>query len=138
MIAYLDSSVVIRILLGQKHPWGGWARWDRAYSSTLLHLECRRVIDRLRVESVLDDEGVAQVGSEFRRVQRSIGQLPLSPAVLNRAALPMPTVVKTLDAIHLASALLLRERRYPDLVVVTHDSQQARAAQALGFTCQPD
>ena len=138
MIAYLDSSVVIRILLGQKHSWTGWARWDQAFSSALLHLQCRRVIDRLRVESILDDAGVAHVGKEFRRVQRSIGQIPLTQVVLHRAALPMPTAVKMLDAIHLASALLLRERRHQDLVFVTHDAQQARAAQAFGFSCQPE
>jgi hypothetical protein len=45
----------------------------------------------------------------------------------------MPTAVKTLDAIHLASALLLRERRTPALVFATHDPQQLRAARALGF-----
>jgi hypothetical protein len=47
----------------------------------------------------------------------------------------MPTAVKTLDAIHLASALLVRERRAPSLVFVTHDPQRARAARALGFEC---
>ncbi len=47
----------------------------------------------------------------------------------------MPTVVKTLDAIHLASALLFREGRGEALVFATHDSQQATAAEALGFTC---
>jgi hypothetical protein len=55
--------------------------------------------------------------------------------VLARAALPMATPVKTLDALHLASALLWRERRTPDLIFATHDPQQARAACALGFPC---
>jgi hypothetical protein len=47
----------------------------------------------------------------------------------------MATPVKTLDALHLASALLWRERRSPDLIFATHDPQQARAARALGFEC---
>jgi hypothetical protein len=47
----------------------------------------------------------------------------------------MPTVVKTLDAIHIASALAIRDRREVDLVFATHDTQQATAARALGFTC---
>jgi len=46
----------------------------------------------------------------------------------------MPTVVKTLDAIHLASAVMLRDRRHIDLQFSTHDVQQAVAARALGFT----
>jgi hypothetical protein len=47
----------------------------------------------------------------------------------------MATVVKTLDALHLASAMLLRERHGLTLVFATHDPQQARAARGLGFEC---
>jgi hypothetical protein len=46
----------------------------------------------------------------------------------------MPTIVRTLDAVHLASAIVLRERRNMDLQFATHDAQQAIAARALGFT----
>ena len=46
---------------------------------------------------------------------------------------PMPTVVKTLEAIHLASALLFEERHEVGLVFGTHDRSQATAARALGF-----
>ena len=45
----------------------------------------------------------------------------------------MPTFVKTLDAIHLASALLLAERRAGGLVFGTYDLRQATAARVLGF-----
>jgi hypothetical protein len=47
----------------------------------------------------------------------------------------MGTVVKTLDALHVATALLLSERRGLDLTFATHDAQQATAARALGFAC---
>ena len=40
-----------------------------------------------------------------------------------------------LDALHLASALLWRERRAAELLFATHDPRQARAARALGFDC---
>jgi hypothetical protein len=46
----------------------------------------------------------------------------------------MPTIVKTLDAIHLASAMVVREQRGVELVFATHDDQQATAARALGFS----
>ena len=54
-------------------------------------------------------------------------------AVLRRASLPMPTVVKTLDAIRLTSALMLRERLGAPVTFATHDIQQATAAFALAF-----
>jgi hypothetical protein len=48
---------------------------------------------------------------------------------------PMATAVKTLDALHLASALLFQERRGASLTFATHDVQQATAARAMGFVC---
>ena len=45
----------------------------------------------------------------------------------------MPTVVKTLYAIHLASARLFAQYREADLLFGTRDRGQANAAGALGF-----
>jgi predicted nucleic acid-binding protein len=136
MIVYLDSSVPLRLLFGQRQVFSDWGKWDRAYTSSLLNLECRRVIDRLRMQTALNDHGVAHAGSELRRLVRSVDRVTLSGSILDRASMPMPTVVKTLDAIHIATALALRERRHPELVFVTHDRQQANAARALGFECR--
>jgi len=135
VIVYLDASVVLRILLRQPKQLAAWGRWEAAYSSELLGVEARRVIDRLRVQAVLDDHELADVHHDLTRIERAIGAIPLTRPVLHRAALPMPTAVKTLDAIHLASALLLRERRTASLTFATHDPQQLRAARALGFEC---
>jgi predicted nucleic acid-binding protein len=135
LTVYLDASVVLRILLRQPRRLAAWGRWEAAYSSELLGIEARRVIDRLRVQAALDDHELADVHHDLTRIERAIGAIPLTRPVLHRAALPMPTAVKTLDAIHLASALLIRERRTSSLVFATHDPQQLRAARALGFEC---
>jgi predicted nucleic acid-binding protein len=132
MIAYLDTSVILRPLLGQGKALD-WRKWDSAYSSELLGLEARRVLDRLRLESALDDPGVAEAHQELARIEKYIGSVPLTRSVLRRAALPMPTIVKTLDAIHLTSALMLQESKGSQLMFATHDLQQALAAKALGF-----
>ena len=135
MIVYLDASVVLRILLRQPKRLVVWGRWEAAYSSELLGIESRRMIDRLRVQAALNDHELADVHHDLTRIERAIGAIPLTRPVLHRAALPMPTAVKTLDAIHLASALLLREHRTTSLTFATHDPQQLRAARALGFEC---
>jgi len=132
VIVYVDTSVVLRHLLGQRHALD-WSGWESAYSSEILGLEARRTIDRLRLESALDDPGVAEAHVELKRIELHIGQIPLVRSVLLRAALPMPTVVKSLDAIHLTSALMLREARRASVTFATHDGQQAIAARALGF-----
>jgi hypothetical protein len=133
MIVYLDTSTALRVLLNQSDRLEEWGLWQSAYSSELLGVEARRVIDRLRLESALDDEGVADAHEQLAIMEESIGTIRLTRSVLRRASLPMATVVKTLDAIHLASALLFREHRDTATVFATHDRQQARAARALGF-----
>ena len=94
-----------------------------------------RFIDRMRIEEEWTDHDVAKAGVQLRKLERVIAKVRLSAAIMERASLPMPTIVKTLDAIHIATASLIRERFQPDLVFVTHDQQQARAARALGFEC---
>jgi hypothetical protein len=51
----------------------------------------------------------------------------------HRAAQPMPTELGTLDAIHLATALLRRETAGADLVMATHDAALGFAARAYGL-----
>ena len=135
MIAYLDSSVVLRVLLRQRGVLEGWGQWERAYSSELLSVETRRVLDRLRLTQELGDEEMAQAQEDLRKIESAIGIIPLRWPVLRQAMLPMATVVKTLDALHIASAMLLQERRGLSLKFATHDAQQATGARALGLDC---
>ena len=135
MIVYLDSSIVLGMLVNQANKWKDWSCWTKAYSSALLYLECRRVIDRWHIKGLFDDARAAQAGAELRRLQRVVSRVALSRSVIERASLPMPTLVKSLDAIHLATALMLRERLHPEIIFVTHDGQQANAARALDFDC---
>jgi predicted nucleic acid-binding protein len=135
VILYLDTSTLLRVLLSQRPVLDGWGEWERAYISDLAGVEARRVIDRLRLDGTLDDAGVVAALDQLTRIEASIGRIGLTRVVLRRASLPMATAVKTLDALHLASALLFQERRGVSLVFATHDSQQATAARALGFEC---
>ena len=52
--------------------------------------------------------------------------------ILERAADPFPTTIGSLGALHLASALLVRDR-FEDLSLATHDVELAVAARAVGF-----
>lgn len=135
MIVYLDTSVVLRVLLGQPNALAEWGSWETAFSSELMGVEARRISDRLRLQGALDDEGIAQAEERLTLVERTLGKLPLTRTVLQRASRPMPTVVRTLDAIHLASAALYREHRHGELVFATHDRQQSVGARSLGFEC---
>jgi predicted nucleic acid-binding protein len=53
--------------------------------------------------------------------------------VLDRAAQPMPTELGTLDAIHLATAILWKDVTHADLIMATHDTALALGARAHGL-----
>ena len=135
MTVYLDTSTVLRVLLRQRGALRRWADWDTAFTSEILRVEARRVLDRLRLERLLDDAGLARAHEQLAEIEASIAVVKLTPLVLDRAAGPMPTVVKTLDAVHIATALLYRERHDEEIVFATHDEQQRTAATASGFRC---
>ena len=57
----------------------------------------------------------------------------LQRPILARAAEPFPTPLGTLDAVHLATALVWRDRVRQELVIATHDGSLAIAARAFGI-----
>jgi hypothetical protein len=135
MIVYLDTSVVLRPLFAQPNVLKRWGDWKAAYSSELLGVECRRAIDRLRLDGQYDDRQVAEVMEQLGKIERTIKNIRLSRTILQAASHSMPTTVRTLDCIHLVSAIAVRERRNIEILFATHNSQQATAARALGLTC---
>ncbi len=132
MNAYIDSSVVLRIVLGEPEPLPSWDRIDQALSSELIRLECLRTIDRARVQLRLGDDAVSRQRANVLEAIDSLSLIPLSVLVLERAAEPFPTLIGSLDAIHLASALLVRDQ-YDELLFATHGQKLAVAARAMGF-----
>ena len=133
MRVYVDSSVAGRIILQQADRLFDWGRWTAAVSSELLGVEMRRALHRIRLEHVHDDEWLVHALMALRAVEEALDQVTLDSGVLAVASMPMPTVVKTLDAIHLASALQYRGQSGEAVVFATHDRQQALGARALGF-----
>jgi uncharacterized protein len=130
--ALVDSSVLLRKLFGESETLAEWSAIESAYASRLVPVEVGRVIDRCRLMNRIDDDDVVALHREFRRLVRSMDVLALSEDILRRAAEAMPTVLGTLDAIHLATALELSRHVESPLVLATHDVQLARAARAFG------
>ncbi|MFA6505434.1 MAG: PIN domain-containing protein [Treponemataceae bacterium] len=134
MIAYLDSSVVLRhILKGEVSIRHAFAV-GRVASSELLEVECRRVIHRCRMEGELSDEGLVSAMDRLEAVLAGLSLMELSAKVTRRAMNAFPVSVKTLDALHLSSALALSDASPEETVLVfTHAAAMNRCAKALGF-----
>ncbi|MBI4608950.1 MAG: PIN domain-containing protein [Candidatus Rokubacteria bacterium] len=133
MIAYLDASVVLRIVLGQPEALKEWRAMRRGVASALVEVECLRTLDRLRLRARIPDREIAVRRETVFRVLESLEIVEATAVVLRRAAQPLPTELGTLDAIHLATAMLWRERTGADLVMATHDTALATASRASGL-----
>jgi predicted nucleic acid-binding protein len=133
---YIDSSVMLRRTLSQPGALTG-VNWVSSISSELLAVELRRTFDRVRLTKALPKRKLAQLHNEVERNLAGIALVPLDQAVLRRASEPFPTPLKTLDAIHLATALLL-DSDDEEIVFLTHDRQLGVAARACGLTVYPD
>lgn len=134
MIAYVDSSVLLRLALAQPNSLPEWRRIDRGVSSALITTESLRTLDRLRLRAGLSDAEIAKRRGTILSLINSLELIEVDSIVLDRAAQPMPTELGTLDAIHLASALLWKDSTGIDPIVTTHDTALGMAAQAHGFT----
>jgi predicted nucleic acid-binding protein len=133
MTVFVDTSVFMRRLLKQPGAFTDWSAWDLAVSSELLRVEAHRALDRLRLQRAFRDADLAELHRLLQASFRALEFMPLNRAVLNRAADPFPTILGTLDAIHLASALLWMEERDEAISFLTHDTQLAVAARACGL-----
>jgi uncharacterized protein len=133
VIAYVDASVLLRIALGQPDALSEWSRIQRGVSSAMISTESLRTLDRLRLRVKLDDAEVARRRAKILELIASLEIVEIDATVINRAAQPMPTELGTLDAIHLATALLWREMTREELTVATHDTALAVASRAHGL-----
>ena len=132
MITYVDASVVLRLALGEADPLDTWEQLH-PISSELVRAECLRTVERARfVKPELVNELAARRAAVLTVLQ-GFDLVAITAPILERAGDPFPTAIATLDAIHLATALAVREDR-PDLVLATHDIKLAAAARSMGFT----
>lgn len=133
MIAYLDSSVLLRVVLGQAGALKEWRAIRTGVASALVEVECLRTLDRLRLRFQIADADLALRREAIFRLLEAVELVEPNRAILTRASQPLPTEIGTLDAIHLSTALLWRDRAGTDLVMATHDGSLATAARACGL-----
>ncbi|MBI4230363.1 MAG: PIN domain-containing protein [Planctomycetes bacterium] len=121
---YVDTSVLLARLLaeGQAPPDTFWG--ESLVSSRLAEYETWNRLHARRLE-----------GSHGEAARALLGRLALAelaPQVLARALEPFPSPMRTLDALHLATADFLRERD-PAIRVATYDERLAGAARKMKF-----
>lgn len=133
MIAYIDTSALLRIVLREPGALEELRSYETLVSSELIAVEGARTIDRLRIQGSLTPDEAAERIRTVNEWLEAIDLVLLRPAVLSRASEPMPLAIGTLDAIHLATALVWRDRMGPLPQIATHDTTLGTAARVFGF-----
>jgi predicted nucleic acid-binding protein len=132
-VAYLDSSILLRALFEEDQGIVG-LEIKYAVSSSIFKVECLRTLDRLQKNSEKKfEEDFSERRMRLYSFFKKIAFIPVSHDVLDEASKPLPVQVKTLDAIHIASATLWQRSERASLLFLTHDKGLARAAQSTGL-----
>jgi uncharacterized protein len=122
-VAYLDSSAFVKLVSteAESQALDAYLRtWPRSVSSALLRVEGLRTARK----------GGAQALTSARAWLGTMSLLPIDNVVLEEAATIGAQLLRSLDAIHLATAQQLGS----DLgVIVTYDRRLAQAAAELGL-----
>lgn len=124
---YLDSSAYVKVLVDETES-GALraflaAGGARRVSSALLRTEALRAVRHL------GSDALAIVRDGLRRVDL----IEIDDRILDSAGILEPRVLRTLDAIHLATALAIGD----DLdAIVTYDERMIAAAEMLGLATE--
>ncbi len=119
---YLDSSALVKLVLVERETaiLRAWAEERPLASSVIAATEVLRAVRRTDPD----------LEPEARLVLTALVLLDLSVDILERAAAVPPTTLRTLDAVHIATALALGDELD---AMVTYDARMADAAHLAGL-----
>ena len=137
---YAESSAVLAWLLGQsagEAVASALGDADGVVASDLTLVECERVLIRAWASGLMNEAGRADQSAALSRAAAHWTVLRVDVDVIERARRPFPIEpVRTLDALHLASALVARSA-VPGLGLLTLDPRVRENAGRLGFRTAP-
>ena len=140
MNLYAESSAVLSWLLGESRGTVVRNQLRRAkavIASDLTLVECDRVLIRARALDEITESKAQHCRSRLVEASNHWYILKLGAEIVERAHLPFPhEPIRTLDALHIASALIGRAA-IPDLALLTLDERIRTAAKELGFKILP-
>lgn len=140
MNLYAESSAVLGWLLTE--PRGVEAQQllesaETVSCSDLTLIECGRVLIRATCLGKLSETEAADCKRQLIGVAHNWHIFPISEEIVERVQRPFPREpLRSLDAIHLASALIARTV-IPDIEILSLDARIRESAHGLGFKLEP-
>jgi hypothetical protein len=130
----LDSSAVLRFLLNGDPILKTAESWSWVGASELLFVECHRVIERVRGQGEITEDQYYQSLDWLHSFLDGVVLVPVGSSIIRRASRPFPVLLKTLDAIHLATLDQLSEGEEPsEWAFLTTDQALGKAARLLRY-----
>jgi predicted nucleic acid-binding protein len=122
-VIYLDTSALVKLVVREPESDAlrdYYTEHPAAATSMLTRTELRRAVRRVRPDLLAE-------GDELLRI---VAPVAVTGALLDTAGALLPETLRSLDAIHLASALVIRSELE---AFVSYDTRLLEAAQALGL-----
>ena len=136
MIVYLDTSVILRVILKEPEELREWRQILHGVTSELTTVECHRGLHRAHHIGRLDESSLERARDYAREILSHLTIINISEDLIERAQGPLPGSLAALDAIHLVSAVAFRDRLADGegpILFGTHDRALARVAAATHF-----
>ena len=110
---------------------------EQVAASELVILECERALLHGTTLREIDEATAADLRARLHQAAAHWHLWRVSPDIMDRARHPFPAEpVRTLDALHLASALAVRSA-IPGIELLSLDDRIRRTGEQLGFRLQP-
>lgn len=133
---YIETSAVLAWLMGEKDARKVIVCIDsgeHVVSSIVSRIETERALIRAENDKLLSPSERQKIRGLFNAVSSSWSFLGMTAEVVDRASRPFPVEpLRSLDAIHLASALELIQV-YPDMKILTFDKRIIENIGPLGL-----
>ena len=141
MSLYAESSAVLAWLLGEEaepRVRRSLRAADLVMASDLTLVECDRVLIRAVALGEISEAEAADRRAHLTTAAARWNVLRMGPEIIERARRPFPgEPIRTLDALHLASALVARGA-VAGIDLLSLDERIRAAARQLGFRLQPE
>jgi hypothetical protein len=134
--AFLDTSIVLSRLFHQvpQLPDHDWNTLEDPHASELIRVESCRVIERQKLDAGWSDQTFSQVLLALDTLLSGLTLVTLDSRIFWRACQPFGIRLKTLDAIHLSTALLIcSQDSTRSWTFFAHDEQLKNAARLCGL-----
>jgi predicted nucleic acid-binding protein len=134
---YVETSALLRVLLEGDPSLQPELSGDGLVTSALTFVEAARAIARARRERRLDAPSAREAQRQLAAFERTCATVAVDDEVCRRAREAFPVEpVRSLDALHLASVLVL-DGELGGVEVVSCDDRVRQNAAALGFVVVP-